>query len=228
MNTVIQEIKFIMQFKPKCSPRINENIEHEKPNNQRPIYQFLKKVIPTLVINKTVVSYSQCFSRGPSSLKIPNIFLFFMFFISSSMCNKVPKDVKKEFQIALKDAKDDKNKRTIMLRESNVVEHQLSSKCGSTAIQPKVIGLIDKYVASEAKQTVLNEACRKELRKDVCRMVGCFMFSRVLPFNTVNDPFLLAMVEGIAKYGVGFKPPSMHELRTWILREKLKTLIGIC
>lgn len=147
-------------------------------------------------------------------------------------CNKVPKDVKKEFQVALKDAKDDKNKRTIILREigagiggeSNVVEHQLSSECGSTAAQPKVIGPIDKYVASEPKQTVLNEAYRKELRKDVCRMVGRFMFSRVLPFNTVNDPFWLAMVEGIAKYGVGFKPPSMHELRTWILREEVEDI----
>ncbi|CAL8990422.1 unnamed protein product [Prunus brigantina] len=29
------------------------------------------------------------------------------------------------------------------------------------------------------------------------------------------------MVEGIAAYGVGFKPPSMHELRTWILKEEV-------
>ncbi|CAL2235809.1 unnamed protein product [Prunus armeniaca] len=29
------------------------------------------------------------------------------------------------------------------------------------------------------------------------------------------------MVEGIAAYGVGFKLPSMHELRTWILKEEV-------
>ncbi|XP_050387733.1 uncharacterized protein LOC126804020 [Argentina anserina] len=32
------------------------------------------------------------------------------------------------------------------------------------------------------------------------------------------------MVEGIAKYGVGFKPPSMHELKTWILREEVEDI----
>ncbi|CAL2241163.1 unnamed protein product [Prunus armeniaca] len=29
------------------------------------------------------------------------------------------------------------------------------------------------------------------------------------------------MVEGIAAYGVGFKPQSMHKLRTWILKEEV-------
>ncbi|XP_042466280.1 uncharacterized protein LOC122048825 [Zingiber officinale] len=29
------------------------------------------------------------------------------------------------------------------------------------------------------------------------------------------------MVEGIAEYGRGFKPPSMHELRTWILKAEV-------
>ncbi|CAL9021417.1 unnamed protein product [Prunus brigantina] len=29
----------------------------------------------------------------------------------------------------------------------------------------------------------------------------------------------------IATYGVGFKPPSMHELRTWILKEEVGCII---
>ncbi|XP_028094883.1 uncharacterized protein LOC114294889 [Camellia sinensis] len=33
-----------------------------------------------------------------------------------------------------------------------------------------------------------------------------------------------AAVDGIANYGPGFKPPSMHELRTWILKAEVKDI----
>ena len=29
------------------------------------------------------------------------------------------------------------------------------------------------------------------------------------------------MVNAIANFGLGFKPPSMHELRIWILKEEV-------
>ncbi|XP_050380051.1 uncharacterized protein LOC126797469 [Argentina anserina] len=146
-------------------------------------------------------------------------------------CNKVPSDVKNEYQLAIKDFKDLKFKRCAILREigegigggSDSIDSPLE-ECGSSAAQPKIKGPLDSFVSSQPRQIVLNEAYKKELRKEVCRMVGHFVFSRVLPFNTVNDPFWLAMVEGIAKYGVGFKPPSMHELRTWILREEVEDI----
>ncbi|KAK9939253.1 hypothetical protein M0R45_015956 [Rubus argutus] len=148
-------------------------------------------------------------------------------------CNKVPSNVKKEYQLILKVFKDDKNKRTVMLHEigegigggSN--ESPVNEECGSnrsSVSQPKTIGPLDKFVSSEPRQTTMNGAYKKELRKDVCRRIGRFIFSRVLPFNTVNDPFWLPMVEGIASYGVGFKPPSMHELRTWILKEEVEDM----
>lgn len=70
----------------------------------------------------------------------------------------------------------------------------------------------------------MNEAYKKELRKDICWRTGRFIFSKALPFNTVNDPFWLLMVDGIASFDVGFKPPSMHELRTWILKEEVEDI----
>ncbi|VVA41105.1 PREDICTED: LOW QUALITY PROTEIN, partial [Prunus dulcis] len=87
--------------------------------------------------------------------------------------------------------------------------------------QSKSKGPMDRFVTSEARQSTLNSTYKQEERKEVCRKIGRFFFSRALPFNIVNDPFWLPMVEGIAAYGVGFKPPSMHELRTWILKEEV-------
>ncbi|KAG6535800.1 hypothetical protein ZIOFF_000829 [Zingiber officinale] len=54
--------------------------------------------------------------------------------------------------------------------------------------------------------------------------VGRFIYSATLPFNVMNDPYWLPMVEGIAEYGRRFKPPSMHELRTWTLKAEFTTI----
>ncbi|RVX18236.1 hypothetical protein CK203_006329 [Vitis vinifera] len=50
------------------------------------------------------------------------------------------------------------------------------------------------------------------------------MYSKGLPFNTVNDPYWFPMIDAVANFGPGFKPPSMHELRTWILKEEVNDL----
>lgn len=46
------------------------------------------------------------------------------------------------------------------------------------------------------------------------RKIGHFMYSKGFPFNLVNDPYWVLMVDAIANFTLEFKPPSMHELRT--------------
>ncbi|KAG6508501.1 hypothetical protein ZIOFF_033875 [Zingiber officinale] len=82
-------------------------------------------------------------------------------------------------------------------------------------------GTLHGFVSSEPRQTTLNSTYKKDLLVDVKRRIGRFIYSAALPFNVVNDPYWLPMVEGIAEYGRGFKPPSMHELRTWILKAEV-------
>ena len=43
-------------------------------------------------------------------------------------------------------------------------------------------------------------------------------------FNTMNDPYWVPMIDTIANFEPRFKPPSMHELRTWILKEELNDI----
>ncbi|RVW97199.1 hypothetical protein CK203_029942 [Vitis vinifera] len=52
------------------------------------------------------------------------------------------------------------------------------------------------------------------------------MYSKGLLFNTVNDPYWFPMINVVANFGPGFKPPSMHELRTLILKEESRRLIN--
>ena len=48
----------------------------------------------------------------------------------------------------------------------------------------------------------------------MCRKIGRFIYSKGLPFKTVNDPYWFLMVDAIANFELGFKPPSIQELRT--------------
>ncbi|KAI8543885.1 hypothetical protein RHMOL_Rhmol08G0253400 [Rhododendron molle] len=93
--------------------------------------------------------------------------------------------------------------------------------CGVPTQPPKPRGPMDKFATSEARQSTLNSKWKQDERKEVCRKIGRFIFARALPFNTVNDPYWAIAVEGIANYGPGFKPPSMHELRTWVLKDEV-------
>ncbi|KAL6579324.1 hypothetical protein OROMI_009540 [Orobanche minor] len=79
-------------------------------------------------------------------------------------------------------------------------------------------GTLDNFVKSARRHTTINSAYKKELLNDVKRRVGRFIYSAVLPFNVVNDPYWLPMIDEIAEYGKWFKPPTMHELRTWVLK----------
>ena len=40
----------------------------------------------------------------------------------------------------------------------------------------------------------------------------------------MNDPYWVPMVDAIANFEPDFKPPAMHELRTWILKEEVNDI----
>ena len=83
---------------------------------------------------------------------------------------------------------------------------------------------MDKFTISQPKQNTLNSKWKLEERKEVCRKIGWFIYSKGLPFNTMNDPYWVPMVNAIANFGFEFKPPSMHKLRTWILKKKVNDI----
>ncbi|RVW72655.1 hypothetical protein CK203_056576 [Vitis vinifera] len=90
--------------------------------------------------------------------------------------------------------------------------------------EPIPRGPMDKFTTSQPRQSKLNSKWKQEERKEVCRKIGRFMYSKGLPFNTVNDPYWFPMIDVVANFGPRFKPPSMHELRTWILKEEVNDL----
>ncbi|KAL6569780.1 hypothetical protein OROMI_014294 [Orobanche minor] len=124
-------------------------------------------------------------------------------------CPSVPPEVKNEILQSLQISKVSKLKRSELLREIGEGprgESKDSSyfESGEGSSQ----GNVSKILIKAHLIILLNR-------------VGRFIYSAALPFNVVNDPYWLPMIDGIAEYGKGFKPPTMHELRTWVLKAEV-------
>ncbi|RVX08178.1 hypothetical protein CK203_017670 [Vitis vinifera] len=135
-------------------------------------------------------------------------------------CNKVSEDARLECKESLANFKDQKTKRNELLQEigmgpTSMHESALSKTIGtlgsgsgsrsgsvSGSGEPIPRGPMDKFTTSQPRQSTLNSKWKQEERKEVCRKIGrccCKLWARV-------------------------KPPSMHELRTWILKEEVNDL----
>ncbi|KAL5561819.1 hypothetical protein UlMin_031566 [Ulmus minor] len=57
----------------------------------------------------------------------------------------------------------------------------------------------------------------KEQRNQVCLDIGRFFFKNDIVFNVASSLAFVNMLRFVGDYGHGFKGPSMHEMRTWIL-----------
>ncbi|KAL6318501.1 hypothetical protein AAG906_000579 [Vitis piasezkii] len=129
-------------------------------------------------------------------------------------CNKVSEDARLECKEALANFKDQKTKRNELLQEigmgpTSMHESALSKTIGtlgsgsgsvSGSGEPIPRGPMDKFTTSQPRQTTLNSKWKQEERKEVCRKID------------------------LCKFWAGFKPPSIHELRTWILKEEVNDL----
>jgi hypothetical protein len=66
---------------------------------------------------------------------------------------------------------------------------------------------------TKAKQTTINGAFKKDIREDACKDIALFFYNNAIPFNVARSDEYLKMFDSVAKHGLGFKPPSYHEIR---------------
>jgi len=75
---------------------------------------------------------------------------------------------------------------------------------------------------SIGQQSTINQMFKKDLREEACQQVVRFFYTSSIPFNCVKNPEFTKMCEIIGKYGLGFKPPSYHEIREKYLNLEVK------
>ena len=78
----------------------------------------------------------------------------------------------------------------IAMGPTSMHESALSKTIGTLGSgEPIPRGPMDKFITSQPRQTTLNSKWKQEEKKEVCRKIGRFMYSKDLPFNTMNDPY---------------------------------------
>ena len=70
----------------------------------------------------------------------------------------------------------------------------------------------------------LNTLWKKGDRESVCKDICRFLYANALPFNLVKSPYFKTMLESVASFGPGFKPPSYHEAMCILLKKEVEAI----
>ncbi|XP_042389488.1 uncharacterized protein LOC121981164 isoform X1 [Zingiber officinale] len=101
--------------------------------------------------------------------------------------------------------------------------------------RPRQIGPMDTYFApnvqkniesrkGKERQTMINEAYKKELRENACMTITEWMYDAAIPFNAVNYSSFKKMLDLVGQYGIGLKGPSYHEVRVPFLKKAVDSV----
>ncbi|XP_024019225.1 uncharacterized protein LOC112090946 [Morus notabilis] len=99
---------------------------------------------------------------------------------------------------------------------------QVVSNRGVRGPMDRFLNNVDNKEANE-RPSLRRTSREKNARSRVCLDIGRFFYENAFAFNIARSPSYFNMCRSIGDYGRGLVPPSMHELRTWILKEEVLT-----
>lgn len=79
-------------------------------------------------------------------------------------------------------------------------------------------GIANIYKRKAITQITINNVYKKNLREEACQDIALFFYNNAIPFNVANSEEYKKMFESVARHGLGFKPPSYHEVRVKYLK----------
>ncbi|XP_021974445.1 uncharacterized protein LOC110869505 [Helianthus annuus] len=101
-----------------------------------------------------------------------------------------------------------------------------STRVQKGATQQSMLRFLNSKVDNEEGPKVeekMTPAVTKEQRNKVCLDIGRFFYENRIHFNVATSTSFASMLRSVGNYGRGLKPPTMYELRTWILQEEVNT-----
>ncbi|KAL5580609.1 hypothetical protein UlMin_013051 [Ulmus minor] len=107
-----------------------------------------------------------------------------------------------------------------ILGESNKKEDDVVSCDGENERDLKT----KMMLGGKNRVNTLNTLWKKGDREGVCKDICRFLYANALPFNLVKSPYFKIMLESVASFGPGFKPPSYHEARCTLLKKEVEAI----
>lgn len=186
--------------------------------------------------NKTDPAWEYAISTEPGSRKVQCKFCQLIFTGSAyrvkhhlagtsrdvGVCPSVPSDVKKVMQDKVNQLQkkllkranlivvDDGDKDDAADADLEFVSGGRGKRKGAGEIAPKNMF---KRGLTTMKQSTINGVWKKEDREIACKAIALFFYNNAIPFNVARSEEYFKMFEYVAKHGIGFKPPSYHDIR---------------
>ncbi|XP_057755684.1 uncharacterized protein LOC130974860 [Arachis stenosperma] len=73
-------------------------------------------------------------------------------------------------------------------------------------------------------QSTINQMMKKDLKEQCDQQCAIFFYTSAIPFNVIKNPEFLKFCEMVGRYGIGYKPPSYHELRETQLKKAVNNV----
>jgi len=115
------------------------------------------------------------------------------------------------------DAKDASTKKR---RLTNLEQMDADEDCGQSFSSSK--NIFKNKSTGEGLQATLNQMYKKGDKEKVDAQVAEFFYTSAIPFNAIRNPAFIKMCDMIARYGVGYKPPSYHDIREKLLKQAVE------
>ncbi|XP_068466227.1 uncharacterized protein [Phaseolus vulgaris] len=71
------------------------------------------------------------------------------------------------------------------------------------------------------RQITINNMFKKGLREEACQAIVRFFYNNVIHFNVAKSEEFTAMFDLVSRHGLGFKPPSYHDIKVKYLKEEV-------
>lgn len=130
-------------------------------------------------------------------------------------CRAVPEEVKKEIWEIVVGLQEKLLKKTIPQVEEEEDVGDLKRKREDRSST----GIFKRSGAS-SNQTTINSIFKKGLHEEACNDIASFIYNNALAFNVVKSQEFHKMCESISRHGLGFKPPSYHDIRVKYLKQQ--------
>ncbi|KAH1213868.1 hypothetical protein GmHk_14G041740 [Glycine max] len=76
--------------------------------------------------------------------------------------------------------------------------------------------------SGEGFHATLNQLYKKGDKDKVDDQCAEFWYTSVIPFNVIKNPAFAKFCDMVARYGVGYKPPSYHDIREKLLKRAME------
>lgn len=135
-----------------------------------------------------------------------------------AICRVVPDEVRKEMWDIVVGLQQN------LINKSSGKEEEIEEGEVGEKRKANEVGTLDNIFRKRvvSSQTTINTIYKKNMREDACRNIARFFYNNAIPFNVARSEEFTLMLDSVSRHGLGFKPPSYHEIRVKYLKEEVK------